>query len=244
MPLLEPAEEVGAPPAILTREQRRSRRKREVRAVTESVKRLSKAFLREEGLRYPEDLRDERPKTRAECVDAARPCGWCSCVHHLMVDVSRATGAIKYNFPDLEIDEMSETCALDIADRGGETLEVVGGFLNLTRERVRQVEVKALRKMHAAGVNLPELVEGGPVGKRRLHVISTTDLDERLRAESEANATSETRLAVADQHAEECAEAVAELAAASSRGGDIVAPADEDPAVVETWTTDGDSEEP
>jgi len=37
--------------------------------------------------------------------------------------VSARTGAIKLNFPDLEVWEMTETCALDVADRGGTTLE-------------------------------------------------------------------------------------------------------------------------
>jgi DNA-directed RNA polymerase sigma subunit (sigma70/sigma32) len=48
------------------------------------------------------------------------------------------------NFPDKEPWELPETCALDVADRGGVTLEEVGGWLNLTRERVRQLEVHAL----------------------------------------------------------------------------------------------------
>ena len=42
---------------------------------------------------------------------------------------------------------MKETCALDIADRGGVTLEEVGEILNLTRERIRQVEVIGLEKL-------------------------------------------------------------------------------------------------
>ena len=41
----------------------------------------------------------------------------------------------------------SETCALDIADRGGITLEEVGEIMNLTRERIRQVEVRGLLKL-------------------------------------------------------------------------------------------------
>ena len=42
---------------------------------------------------------------------------------------------------------MAETCALDVADRGGITLEEVGAILNLTRERIRQVEVRGLGKL-------------------------------------------------------------------------------------------------
>jgi DNA-directed RNA polymerase sigma subunit (sigma70/sigma32) len=44
---------------------------------------------------------------------------------------------------------MTDTCALDIADRGGITLEEVGEIMNLTRERVRQVETAGLAKLAA-----------------------------------------------------------------------------------------------
>ena len=37
------------------------------------------------------------------------------------------------------------SCTLDVADLGGVTLEVVGDVVNLTRERIRQIEVKAFR---------------------------------------------------------------------------------------------------
>jgi DNA-directed RNA polymerase sigma subunit (sigma70/sigma32) len=54
------------------------------------------------------------------------------------------------NFPDLEVWEMTETCALDVADRGGITLEDVGTLLNLTRERIRQVERSGIDKLRSA----------------------------------------------------------------------------------------------
>src|SRR5687768_18394193 len=73
---------------------------------------------------------------------------------------------------------MNETCALDIADRGGTTLEEVGAILNLTRERIRQVEVKALAKLDALKemMALRDYVDEGPVGKRRLPLLSKKDL--------------------------------------------------------------------
>lgn len=67
-------------------------------------------------------------------------------------------GAIKLNFPHLDVWEMAETCSLDVADRGGITLEEVGAILNLTRERIRQVEVAGLYKIKRttdAGLSLP-----------------------------------------------------------------------------------------
>ena len=172
-----PEAEGDNPP--VTREQRRSRRKREIRARTISVKRMTKRELEIGRLLYPEHDY-EKPKSRSECVEGLRPCPFVSCKHHLYLDVSSRTGAIKLNFPDLEVWEMTESCALDIADRGGTTLEEVGAIMNLTRERIRQVEVKALAKLDALEdmMALRDYVDEGPVGKRRLPLLSKKDLAE------------------------------------------------------------------
>lgn len=161
----------------ITREQRRSRRKRAVRARTISVKRMTKRELEIGRLLYPEDDY-AKPRERAACAGGARPCPYVSCKHHLYVDVSPRTGAIKLNFPDLEVWEMGDSCALDVADRGGTTLEDVGAIMNLTRERIRQVEVKALAKLEALRdmMALRDFVDEGPVGKRRLPVLSKAEL--------------------------------------------------------------------
>lgn len=164
----------------VTREQRRSRRKREVRARTISVKRMTKRELEIGRMLYPE-TDYYKPATRAECAEGARPCPYVSCQHHLFLDVSSRTGAIKLNFPDLEVWEMNESCALDIADRGGTTLEDVGAIMNLTRERIRQVEVKALAKLEALKdmSSLRDFIDEGPVGKRRLPILAAAvELDE------------------------------------------------------------------
>jgi hypothetical protein len=89
----------------------------------------------------------ERPKTRSECADGPRPCPHVSCRHHLYLDVNPHTGTIKLNFPDLEVWELGVSCALDVADLGGTAIETVGGFLNVTRERIRQIETQALSKL-------------------------------------------------------------------------------------------------
>ncbi|HHH30988.1 MAG TPA: hypothetical protein ENK57_21950 [Polyangiaceae bacterium] len=165
--------------SAVTREQRRSRRKRAVRARTISVKRMTKRELELGRLLYPE-TDYYKPKSRAECLGTERPCPYVSCKHHLYLDVSPRTGAIKLNFPDLEVWEMKETCALDVADRGGTTLEDVGAIMNLTRERIRQVEVRALAKLEALQEMeaLRDYVDEGPVGKRRLPVINEDDEDD------------------------------------------------------------------
>ena len=117
-----------------------------VRSKTIAPKRLTRDERRlSELLVYPEDV--ERPTTREECKVMARPCPFVSCSHHLYLDVNPETGAIKLNFPHLEVWEMAETCSLDVADKGGITLEEVGAILNLTRERIRQVEVRGLCKI-------------------------------------------------------------------------------------------------
>jgi hypothetical protein len=160
---------------LVTREQRRSRRKRAVRARTISVKRMTKRELELGRALYP-DLEDVvRPVTRNDCVQGARPCPFVSCKHHLYLDVSARTGAIKLNFPDIEVWGMSESCALDVSDRGGTTLEEVGAIMNLTRERIRQVEVKGLAKLEALKdiSALRDYIDEGPVGKRRLPVLSS-----------------------------------------------------------------------
>jgi hypothetical protein len=168
----------------VTREQRRSRRKRAIRARTISVKRMTKRELELGRLLYPDVEEAERPRTRAECAEGERPCPFVSCKHHLYLDVSARTGAIKLNFPDLEVWQMTETCALDVADRGGTTLEEVGAIMNLTRERIRQVEVKGLAKLAAMRdmSTLRDYVDGGPMGKRRLPVL---DEDEEARENEE-----------------------------------------------------------
>jgi hypothetical protein len=176
-------------PAI-TREQRRSRRKREVRARTISVKRMTKRELEIGRALYPE-TDYFKPRTRIECAEGARPCPYVSCKHHLFLDVSARTGAIKLNFPDLEVWDMTESCALDIADRGGTTLEDVGAIMNLTRERIRQVEVKALAKLQALREmeSLRDYVDEGPIGKRRLPVIQAEDDEEDEDEEVEVKPT-------------------------------------------------------
>lgn len=90
----------------------------------------------------------ERPKLREDCVDGPRPCPWVGCRHHLFLDV-RETGSIKFNFPDEAVEDTTRpTCTLDLAAEGGLSLEVVGSAMNLTRERVRQIEVRALHHLN------------------------------------------------------------------------------------------------
>jgi len=93
-----------------------------------------------------------RPQSRAECRDMPRPCPWVACRYHLYLDVNPRNGNVKFNFPDMEPWELTTSCALDIAEaEGGVTLEEIGQAMNLTRERVRQVEVVALELVSGEG---------------------------------------------------------------------------------------------
>jgi hypothetical protein len=100
----------------------------------------------------------ERPVTRADCADIPRPCPYVGCKHHLYLDVNRDTGNIRVNFPDRDPDKMpaNGSCVLDITDEGSVTLEQAGAYINLTRERIRQVEAAGLDKLRN-----PRLSEDG-----------------------------------------------------------------------------------
>jgi hypothetical protein len=141
-------------PAV-SRKLRSYRKRSRPRSKTIALKRLTRAELALGTAMFPpvgDD--DSRPRTRGECSQGERPCPWVACKHHLYLDINPRTGSIKLNFPDLEPWELTQTCALDVAEAGGRTLEEIGEITNLTRERVRQVEVRGLLALHArAGIN-------------------------------------------------------------------------------------------
>ena len=132
----------GEPPQTSTK--RAHPRRTRPRGRTIAMKRLTRAELAAGAALYPPVEGVERPRTRAECQVGARPCPWVACKHHLYLDINPRTGSIKLNFPELEPWELEHTCALDVADDGSRTLEEIGAITNLTRERVRQVEVRGL----------------------------------------------------------------------------------------------------
>ncbi len=122
------------------------RRKGRRRSKTIALKRLTRQEI-QAGIELADMIGYRRPQSRKECENGVRPCPYVACKHHLYLDVNPDTGSIKLNFPDVPVWEMEQTCALDVADRGGVTLEEVGDILNLTRERIRQVEVMGLEKL-------------------------------------------------------------------------------------------------
>ncbi len=154
---LEEASSEGGEPPELSRKVRRRRRRTRPRSKTIAMKRLTREELRVGAIMYP-PVDVPRPSTREQCrSEEMRPCPWVACKHHLYLDINPETGSIKINFPDLEPWELQHTCALDVAERGGITLEEVGEIMNLTRERIRQVEVRGLLKLKMGSPSPDEL---------------------------------------------------------------------------------------
>lgn len=95
------------------------------------------------------DKFDPMPKTRGEC-GTVRPCPYVRCTMNLYLSVNDQTGMVKIHDPSIDPHEVppNRSCALDIVDANpdGLTLEVCGDILNITRERIRQIEVAALKK--------------------------------------------------------------------------------------------------
>ncbi len=117
-----------------------------------------------------------RPVTRGDCINAPRPCPYVGCRHHLWLDIRERSGRLILNHPYSEPADLvpGQSCSLDVADRGGHTLEEVGILMGLTRERVRQIEVIATMRLRSAmaeagiGENVLETLgsggwEGDPV---------------------------------------------------------------------------------
>ena len=100
----------------------------------------------------------QRPRTRGECRVGVRPCPWTTCPHHLFVDVTNS-GSLKLNFPHLEVWQLQETCALDLADRGPQTLLAIAHAMGVSDKRAPQLIEEALAelqaKLDAAGIDLP-----------------------------------------------------------------------------------------
>lgn len=147
---------------------------------TVSLRRFGKSrlqALRKEHERVVEELGGlpERPQTYGECkallLGTVRPCPWVGCSHHLAIDVlppsgTGGGGGLTYLYPAWVDDEGVPdveamhreigTCALGIVAKrpDGMTLDEIGELLNLTRERVRQIETQGLRALRS----LAELV--------------------------------------------------------------------------------------
>lgn len=126
---------------------RETGRRSRPRSKVTSPKHLTRRELATHGAGLTEaDLETVRLEKPTQCPGRDGPCPWVSCKHHLYLDIT-AAGGLQINFPDLEPWELTEPCSLAIARRGFLTLEEVGQRMNLTRERIRQVEARGLLKL-------------------------------------------------------------------------------------------------
>lgn len=102
-----------------------------------------------------DDMEEMRPRVRRDCLPGGkneqRPCPWYSCKYHLGLNINEDTGSMSVR----NLDEMVHTCDLDVAEIGGIpgsgrgtgiTLEESGEIMDLTRERMRQLEVRGIVK--------------------------------------------------------------------------------------------------
>ena len=102
-----------------------------------------------EAERDGEPTEFERPAKYADCEpggwNEARPCPFVGCLYNTFLDV-RESGSITKNFGDIGPEEVppEHSCVLDLAKRGPHTLNEVGTVLCVSRERVRQLEEKAI----------------------------------------------------------------------------------------------------
>ena len=84
--------------------------------------------------------------TRGACRKLPGPCPHAVCRFNLTSERRDSRGA-KPALMHLPV--VREACALEAAEQGGMTLEEIAIRLSLTRERVRQIELGALKKLRA-----------------------------------------------------------------------------------------------
>jgi hypothetical protein len=84
--------------------------------------------------------------TRGACRKLPGPCPHAVCRFNLTAERRDNRGAKP---AELHLPVVHEACALEAADQGGMTLEEIATRLSLTRERVRQIELGALKKLWA-----------------------------------------------------------------------------------------------
>lgn len=90
-----------------------------------------------------------RPKTRGDCANVPRPCPWSDCRYSLLPSQNSHQRPDLIPLQQAARDEagVTDSCALDVADRGEHSFEEVGKLLGISRQGVQQIEVRALKKL-------------------------------------------------------------------------------------------------
>jgi hypothetical protein len=86
------------------------------------------------------------------------PCRFVTCAHHTAFEVNH-TGSIWDQRAGLEVEELPDTCALDVAERGPRTLEQVAEVYQTSRQRILQIEEVAMAKLTAQSDRLRDLLD-------------------------------------------------------------------------------------
>jgi hypothetical protein len=89
------------------------------------------------------------PATRGDCMDKTRPCVRYLCRYNLRFDVNLETGIPKDLYPGVDPDNAADTCALDVAERGGHTLQELGDLMSIVLEHARYEERQAILEFTA-----------------------------------------------------------------------------------------------
>ena len=110
---------------------------------------------------------DVAPTNRLQCINNFRPCPWVRCKFHLVFEA--------FTFPQKATNEeivdklltLKESCVLDVANRGEQTLHQIGKILGTSRERIRQIEglsdkayiLKGISALRASPKRMRQLTE-------------------------------------------------------------------------------------
>lgn len=124
----------------------------------------------------------DRPRTRGDCKDGPRPCPWAGCRYHLYIDVRPGDGSLKLNFPGVDLADMQETCALDVAEKhSGLFPEQIAELLNVTEPAARLIVNSALAAeadaLTAAGMTAEDAT---PAPRPVHHLAEGEDTDDGL----------------------------------------------------------------
>jgi hypothetical protein len=124
------------------------------------------------------------PVLRGDCLPGGaqyqRPCPFTRCRYHLAEERGASGGR-----PPTVVRDTSQTCALDVADDGRTDFVTIGRLLGVSRERVRQIETKALKKLARAakrsGLDFGEAIRIKSSTKALLGTNCGGDIDSRGR---------------------------------------------------------------
>jgi hypothetical protein len=99
----------------------------------------------------------DHPRYRHECRGGPRPCPLVGCFFNNYLEVRQRVGCLgSQTPPEIRLlhphrlpEDMppADSCTLDLAEDGPQTLDRVGQVLGLTRERIRQIETKILERI-------------------------------------------------------------------------------------------------